>query len=69
MNKTIQKLAEQAGMTHNNNVVDLEKFAELIVQACISEIAMLALSNCDNPDICWAVDTACKNIKNRLEDM
>lgn len=69
MNKTIQKLAEQAGMTHDNDGVDLEKFAELIIQACISEIAMIGVSNCDNPDICWTVDTACKNIKNRLEDM
>ena len=46
MNKTIQKLAEQAGMTddkfgmffakdkHDEDGVDLDKFAELIVKEC-----------------------------------
>ena len=47
MNERIRKLAEQAGMTddkfgmyfakdkHNEDGVDLEKFAELIVKECV----------------------------------
>ena len=48
MNERIKELAEQAGMTddkfgmyfakdkHNEDGVDLEKFAELIVEECVS---------------------------------
>lgn len=55
MNERIKELAEQAGMTddkfgmffakdkHDEDGVDLEKFAELIVREC-AEIA-------DNPDV------------------
>ena len=50
MNERLKELAEQAGMTddkygmffakdkHNEDGVDLEKFAELIVQECIDKI-------------------------------
>ena len=50
MNKRLKQLAEQAGMTddkfgmyfandkHNEDGVDLEKFAELIVAECVSVI-------------------------------
>jgi len=50
MNKRIQELAEQAGMTddkfgmffakekHDEDGVDLEKFAELIVRECHDEV-------------------------------
>jgi hypothetical protein len=53
MNKRLKQLAEQAGMTddkfgmffakdsHNEDGVDLEKFAELIVRECINREELL----------------------------
>lgn len=43
-----------------------EKFAELIVQECISQIALIGISNFENDDISWTVDLAILNIKDRL---
>jgi hypothetical protein len=45
---------------------DPEKFAKLIVKDCISEIAMIGVTNSENEDIAWVVDVAIKNIKNRF---
>ena len=42
---------------------DLEKFAELIIQKCISKIALVGISGFDNEDISWAVQTAITSIK------
>lgn len=41
----------------------IEKFAELIIQRCISQIALLGISNFENEDINWTVSTAIKNIQ------
>jgi hypothetical protein len=49
-------------MTH----FDPKKFAELIVKDCISEIAMIGVTNSENEDVAWAVDTAIRNIKSRF---
>ena len=43
-----------------------EKFAELIVQDCISQIALIGLSNFESDDISWTADIAIKNIKERF---
>lgn len=40
-----------------------EKFAELIIQKCISQIALIGISNFENEDISWTVETAIANIK------
>ena len=45
-----------------------QRFAELIVSECISETAMIGVTNSENEDIAWAVDVAVKNIKSRLGD-
>jgi len=44
-----------------------EKFAELIIKDCISQIAIIGLSNEENEDISWAVDLAILNIKDRFD--
>ena len=70
MNKRIQELIEQSkGLSdgYNTGTVDLQKFAELIVQSCISQIAMIGVSNCDDPDVVWTVDKAIQNIKQHFE--
>lgn len=43
-----------------------QKFAELIIKDCISQIAIIGLSNEENEDISWAVDLAILNIKDRF---
>jgi len=40
-----------------------EKFAELIIQKCISQIALIGVSNFENEDIMWTVETAIANIE------
>ena len=75
MNKRIQELAEQATKgewklnrymcepVFEKGDLDTEKFAELIVQDCVSQIAMIGVSNCDDPDVVWTVDKAIQNIR------
>lgn len=40
-----------------------EKFAELIIKKCISQIALIGISNFENEDISWTVETAIASIK------
>ena len=69
MNNRIQELAEQVGFGWDDKYhwyvgnEQMKKFAELIVQDCISQIAMIGVSNCDDPDVVWTVDKAIQNIK------
>lgn len=66
MNERIQELIEQSKCLsdgYNTGAVDLEKFAELIVQECISQVAMIGVSNSDDPDVVWTADKAIQNIK------
>ena len=79
MNERIKQLAEQATKdkwklnrymgdpVFDGREIDTEKFAELIVQSCISQIAMIGVSNCDDPDVVWTVDKAIQNIKQHFE--
>ena len=79
MNERIKELAEQAGLKYYNWITnesnindgdfkyprleDYEKFVELIVQKCISQIALIGISNFENEDITWTVETAITNIE------
>ena len=69
MNNRIQELAEQVGFGWDDKYhwyvgnEQMKKFAELIVQDCISQIAMIGVSNCDDPDVVWAVDKTIHNIR------
>jgi len=45
---------------------DFERFAELIVQDCVSQIALIGISNFENKDIAWTVETAIDIIKSRF---
>ena len=79
MNERIRELAEQAkGFVDLNQHIGgtngcmvytydgLEKFAELIVQKCAAEAALIGISNYDNDDIAWASATISDNIKTRF---
>lgn len=72
MNSKFTKLAKRAGMEieiDDQGIIwwlsneDLERFAELIVQNCISQVAVVGTSNFENEDILWTAKTAIKNIK------
>jgi hypothetical protein len=69
MNERIKALAEQAGYLpdmFNRGHWDLpecHKFAELIIQDCISQIALIGLSNIENEDIAWTAEHSIKSIK------
>ena len=45
----------------------VEKFGELIVRRCISEVAMMGVTHYENKDIAWAVDLIIKNLKDTFE--
>ena len=68
MNERIHKLAEDSGMTQyvaaNNKY--LESFAELIVQDCVAEIALMGITNFENEDISWSCRAIIDNIKNKF---
>ena len=69
MNERIRELALQAGHkplgTFADELMDIynKKFAELIIKKCISQIALIGISNFENEDISWTVETAIANIK------
>jgi hypothetical protein len=42
---------------------DKQKFAELIIQKCISQIALIGVNNFENEDIMWTVETAIASIE------
>jgi len=69
MNKLLQKLADQCRTEHRDGhggyteQFDEEKFAELIVRECVSQIAMIGVSNCDDSDVVWTVDKSIENIR------
>lgn len=69
MNNRIQELAEQTGFGWDTKYhwyvgnEQLKRFAELIVQDCVSQVAMIGVSNSDDPDVVWAVDKAIQNIR------
>lgn len=42
---------------------DIEKFAELIIRDCISQVALFGVSNYENDDISWTVEHSINSIK------
>lgn len=42
---------------------DKEEFAELIIQKSIAQIALIGISNFENEDISWTVETAIVKIE------
>lgn len=82
MNERIKELAEQAGFTFYKGSIwlsypdvendfycdeEVKKLTELLVQDCISQIAMIGVSNSDSPDVVWTVDKAIQVIKDRFK--
>ena len=69
MNKRIKELAEHAweatavSPDFGHPVSFAEKFAELIIQKCISQIALIGISNYENDDVMWATEKATENIR------
>lgn len=45
----------------------VEKFGELIVRRCISEVAMMGVAQWENKDIAWATEMIISNMKDMFE--
>jgi hypothetical protein len=76
MNERISKLIRQADVhilpdesEYGHTIVGLEKFAELIVQDCVSEVALMGVTNFENEDISWACGVIIDGIKNKFGDI
>ena len=73
MNERIKELAEQAEFSEKDLHIqgdNFQRFAELIVQDCLSQIAMVGISNFENDDhgdISWTVGKCIEMIKYRFE--
>jgi hypothetical protein len=76
MNERIQELAKQAEDHADSQgffvTIDfasdyqdclMEKFAELIVQKCVSIVALHGITNFENQDVSWACENIVKEIK------
>jgi len=70
MNRVIEQLMKQAGTDSSGKwmgVEHAEKFAELIVRKCISEVAMMGVVQYENEDIAWAVNMIIGNLKETFD--
>jgi hypothetical protein len=75
MNERIQELAEQCGFKpqpsiyDRNQSFDIEKFAKLIIQDCVAQVALVGISNTSFEDdgvgehISWACSKSIECIK------
>ena len=75
MNPRVREIAVSAGMTKMNQRSDglyvvseevFDNFAELIVQKCVSEIALMGVVNYENEDISWACRVIIDGIKTKF---
>jgi len=73
MNERIKQFAEQAEFSKNELHIqgdNFQRFAELIIQDCLAQIAMIGVSNFeddDSGDISWTVGKCIEMIKYRFE--
>ncbi len=78
MNPRVREIAVSAGMTKMNQRSDglyvvseevFDNFAELIVQKCVSEVALMGITNFENEDISWACRVIIDGIKTKFGDI
>jgi hypothetical protein len=73
MNERIKELAKQAEFSKNELHTqgdNFQRFAELIIQDCLAQVAMIGISNFENDDhgdISWTVSKCIEMIKYRFE--
>jgi len=73
MNERIKQFAEQAEFFEKDLHIqgdNFQRFAELVIQDCLSQIAMIGISNFENDDhgdISWTVSKCIEMIKCRFE--
>ena len=73
MNERIKQFAKQAEFSEKDLHIqgdNFQRFAELVIQDCLSQIAMIGISNFENDDhgdISWTVSKCIEMIKYRFE--
>ena len=74
MKKRIRKFFNEAGF-HQPEMERLciedkfQKFADLLIQDVVSQVALLGISNYENEDISWACRKIVADLKERYEYM
>jgi hypothetical protein len=53
----------ERGDIHGYSFEQMREFTELIIQKCISQIALIGISNYQNDDVMWATEKAIDNIR------
>ena len=79
MKERIHKLAEQADLYARSDNSSMlfenfqkrytEKLVELVVQDCVSEIALMGVVNYENEDISWSCRDIIDSIKSKFGDI
>ena len=73
MNERIKQFAEQAEFSKKDLHIqgdNFQRFAELVIQDCLAQVAMVGVSNFeddDSGDISWTVGKCIEMIKYRFE--
>jgi hypothetical protein len=73
MNERIKELAKHAEFSKNELHIqgdNFQRFAELIIQDCLAQVAMIGISNFEDDDsgnISWTVGKCIEMIKYRFE--
>lgn len=73
INERLKQFAEQSGFRlidihyafNYNAENEFLEYAKLVAQDCISQIALIGISNYENDDVMWAVGKSIENIKER----
>jgi len=66
MNNRVRRLMTEAGYSSPELDERAQRLVKLVTQACISQVAMLGVTNFENEDVCWTVDVAIENIKHHF---
>ena len=73
MNERISKHIRQADVhilpdesEYGHTIVGLEKLVELVVQDCVSEIALMGVVNFEDESISWCCRVIIDNIKSKF---
>lgn len=66
--KALDRAVPETWTTLNEDQLNRVKdeFAQLIIQDCISTVALIGISNFENDDISWAVEFAITQIKEKF---
>lgn len=66
MNERLKHLMLESGYAAPEIATRAHKLAELIIQDCVAQVALIGITNYENEDISWTTKVAIDNIKQRF---